>query len=80
MGVGWCTAGRCRVQHPLRYQIRESAIGCSRVHVVRDSQAEMARFPAIAEATLENVDARAEELDDGQRKVGEMLRIGRPAT
>ena len=66
-----------RVQHPLRHQIGEPTIGCRRVHVVGDRQAEMSRPPTIAKSLLEHVDARAEQLHDGQRQIREVLRIGR---
>ena len=48
--------------------------------VVRDSEPEVPGFSAVSEAALENVNAGPEELDDRERQVGEMLRIGSAPT
>ena len=79
IGVRRRSTRRNRAQHPLRDEIREPAIRRGGVHVVRDSEPEMAGLPAIAESTLEDVDAGAEEFDDGERQIREVIGIGRAA-
>jgi hypothetical protein len=63
----------------LRHEIRESTIRRGGVHIVSDGETEVSGPAAITEATLENVNARAEELDDGEGQIGEVVGIGSSA-
>jgi hypothetical protein len=50
------------------------------MHVLSDAESEMSHVAPIAEPSLVDVDTGAEQLDDVEREIRKMLRVGRAAT
>ncbi len=63
-------------QQAVRDQVGEAAVGGGGVGVIFDRQPEMAR--RLVARKIGGVFARAQQLDDGQRQIGEAQRIGLP--
>jgi hypothetical protein len=71
-GVGQRRAGQRGFQESLRDEIREATVWCGGMRVIFHRQREVSgRFAA---GEIQRVFAAADELDDGQGKVGELLR------